>query len=120
MNRYLQSSNNSHQYPLYTTSHQTGSQCYHSIKRNSICTCRPDFPKLIKSTIHDNIHVIDNCPVCFKYNCYFPKCHDDSDIVKKYIDTKQRYCRNLSDIRECDCIRRNDAFDTQEKTAMTL
>lgn len=128
VNRYRQRSNDSHQCPSYTTSPQTGTQidqCYHSIRKNSICACRPGFPKLAEPTVihygNDNIHVTDNCPVCFKYNCYFPKCHDDFDIVKKYVDTKQRYCKNLSDIsRECGCICRNGAFDMQEETAMPL
>ncbi|XP_024869275.1 spermatogenesis-associated protein 6 [Temnothorax curvispinosus] len=121
---YRQRPSDSHQCPSYATSHQTGSQidqCYHSIRRNSICTCRPDFPKLTEPTaIRDNTHVTDNCPVCFKYNCYFPKCHDDSDIIKKYVDTKQRYCRNMSEIRERGCICRNDVFDTKEEAAMPL
>ena len=82
-------------------------------------TCRPDFPKLAESTIiRDNTHVTNNCPVCFKYNYYFP--NNDCDIIKKYADNKQRYCRNLSDIRECGCIWRNDAFDTQEEEVMPL
>lgn len=119
--RYRQRLNESHQCPLY--SHQSGSQieCYHLIKGNSICTCRLDFSKLVEPTdVRDNTHVTDNCPVCFKYNCYFPKCHDDSDIVKKYVDIKQRFCRNVSDIGECDCICKNNAFDMQKEAAMPL
>lgn len=122
INRYRQRSSDSHQCPLYTSRQAISQidQCYHS-RRNSIRTCRADFPKLAEPTvIRDNTHVTDNCPVCFKYNCYFPKCHDDSDIVKKYVDTKQRYCRNMSDIRECGCICRNGAFDTQEEATMPL
>ncbi|XP_012535444.1 uncharacterized protein LOC105836156 [Monomorium pharaonis] len=106
---------------------ETGSQigqCYHSI-RSSICPCQPDFPKSDELTVtHDgnkNNHATDNCPVCFKYNCYFPKCYDDFDITKKYADTKQRYCKYLSDInKEYGCICRNDAFDMQEEAAMPL
>jgi len=80
-----------------------------------MCTCRPDFPKLARSTIiRDNTHVTDNCPVCFKYNYYFPK-YNDCDIIKKYIDNKQKYYRNFSDIREYGCICRNGAFHTQEE-----
>lgn len=114
--------NDSHQWPSYTTSHQTGSrihQCYHSIRRNSICTCRPDFSKLAEPTvIRDDTHLTDNCPVCFKYNCYFPKCHGDSNTGQKYVDTEQRYCRNVSDIRGCRC--RNGVFDSQKEAAMPL
>ncbi|XP_018316039.1 spermatogenesis associated 6-like protein [Mycetomoellerius zeteki] len=120
---FRQRSSDSHQCPSYTTNYQAGSQsdqCYHSIRRNSMCTCQPDFPKLAGSTIiRDNTHVTDNCPVCFKYNYYFPK-YNDCDIIKKYVDTKQKYCRNLSDIRECGCICRNGAFDTQEEGVMPL
>lgn len=122
INRYRQRSNESHQCCSRPASHRAGSQthdqCYHFMKKNSICTCRSDFPKLAESTviIRDNTHVTDNCPVCFKYNCYFPKCHDDSDIVKRYggVDTKQRYCRNVADIY------RKGAFDTQEGVTMPL
>ncbi|XP_011698771.1 PREDICTED: spermatogenesis-associated protein 6 isoform X2 [Wasmannia auropunctata] len=125
---YRQKSSDFHQCPSYpSTNHQAESQidqfnCYHStLRRKSICTCRPDFSKLAEPTvICDNTHITDNCPVCFKYNCYFPKYYDDSDIVKKCVDNKQRYCRNLSDIRECDYICKNDVFDTQEEEAMPL
>ncbi|KYN00299.1 Uncharacterized protein C9orf68 like protein [Cyphomyrmex costatus] len=118
---FRQRSSDSHQCPSCTTSRQTESQidqCYHS-RRNSMCTCRPDFPKLARSTIiRDKTHVTDNCPVCFKYNnYYFPK-YNDCDIIKK--SYKQRYCRNLSDIRECGCICRNGAFDTHEEVVMPL
>ncbi|XP_011647616.1 spermatogenesis-associated protein 6 isoform X1 [Pogonomyrmex barbatus] len=108
----------------YATSHQTGSQidqCYHSIKKDSACTCQANFTKSAEPTlIRNNIHVIDNCPVCFKYNCYFPKYHDDSDIAKKYIDAKQRCHRNLSDVGECDYICRNGASDIQKEAATSL
>ncbi|XP_011867474.1 PREDICTED: spermatogenesis-associated protein 6 [Vollenhovia emeryi] len=120
------SSESHNEYPSYATSHQTGSQidqCYHSIERNSVCNCRRNFPKLAEPTVivRDNTHITDNCPVCFKYNCYFPKSHDDSDIIEKHADIKQRYCRNMSGIRECGCIYREcGAFDTREEATMPL
>ncbi|XP_011055793.1 PREDICTED: spermatogenesis-associated protein 6 isoform X1 [Acromyrmex echinatior] len=117
---FCQRSNESHQCSSNTTNHQTGSQSdqyYQSIRRNSY---RSDFPKLAGSAIIcDNTHVTNNCPVCFKYNYYFPK-YNDCDIIKKCVDNKQRHFRNLSDIRECDCICRNGAFDTQEEGVMPL
>ncbi|XP_018397967.1 PREDICTED: spermatogenesis associated 6-like protein [Cyphomyrmex costatus] len=70
---FRQRSSDSHQCPSCTTSRQTESQidqCYHS-RRNSMCTCRPDFPKLARSTIiRDKTHVTDNCPVCFKNGAF--------------------------------------------------
>ncbi|EZA53328.1 hypothetical protein X777_06407 [Ooceraea biroi] len=114
----------SRQCPFCTTSHQTGSrldQCYHS-RKDSTCVSRPYCQKPAETAvICDSVHVMDNCPVCLKYNCYFSKCYlDDSDIAKKYVDVKQRYHRNSSD-RECCCVSRlNSASDTQEEATTSF
>jgi len=119
-NRYCQRSSSvddSYQHPFYTTCHQTGSRIDHSAKKDSACVSQPYCQK--PETIRDNVHIMDNCSVCLKYNCYFSKCYDDSDqIAKKYVDVKQRY-RNLSD-EGCCCVKLNNASDIQEGTTMSL
>ncbi|XP_070511102.1 spermatogenesis-associated protein 6 isoform X2 [Cardiocondyla obscurior] len=109
------------QHPLYA-SRSCIDRCYHSA-RNFTCTCQPDFRKSAEPTVvYENTHITDSCPICFKYNCYFPKCYGDSDVVKKYnidCNNTQRYSRNMSHIRECNRISRNDVFDLQE-VAMPL
>ncbi|XP_012220626.2 spermatogenesis-associated protein 6 [Linepithema humile] len=106
-----------HQCSSCTTSNQTGSQihqCYHSRRRDSTRAPRPSFSKLAATC--DDIHVTDNCPVCLKYNCYFSKCYDDSDIAGRFVDTKQRYRRNFSDTREYCCVcRPNGVSDMREE-----
>lgn len=99
------------------TNHRAGiDQCYHAKKD---CVSRPCFHKPFKATtICDNIHVTDNCPVCLKYNCYFAKCHDDMD--KKYVAPKHRYnshsYKNLCDSKGCCCVCKSSASsDTQEE-----
>ncbi|KAL6432862.1 hypothetical protein ACFW04_006310 [Cataglyphis niger] len=87
---YRQRSNSiddSHHCDTTCTTNHCIDQCYHSVRKNS-----PYIRKEAEAAVicHDNIHVTDNCPVCLKYNCYFSKCYDDSDIAKKCIDFKCR------------------------------
>ncbi|GAB1859696.1 hypothetical protein CAJAP_00775 [Camponotus japonicus] len=82
-----------------TTNH--GIQCYHSTRKDSPCIRKQDEAVMI---CDDKIHVTDNCPVCLKYNCYFSKCYDDSDIDKRYMDVKRRCRKHLSETGECCCI----------------
>lgn len=95
-------------------------QCYHTTReKDSTCVPRSCSSKSSETAVLcDTItHVTDNCPVCLKYNCYFSnKCHDDSDIIQKYVAPKQR---PLFDTREnCICLGKPDSTsDTQENTS---
>ncbi|XP_018049338.1 PREDICTED: uncharacterized protein LOC108687847 isoform X3 [Atta colombica] len=108
---FRQRSSDSHQCPSYTTSHQTGSQtdqCYHSIRRNSMCTCRPDFPKLARSTIIcDNTHVTENCPVCFKNGAFHTQEEGVMPLLQSKMENLQKtkkkwYTKMTDNIEECD------------------
>ncbi|XP_032679630.1 spermatogenesis-associated protein 6 [Odontomachus brunneus] len=112
------------------TSHRTGSQqdhqCYHILRKDG--AYMPESYSQ-KPAVCDNSHVMDNCPVCLKYNCYFSKCYDDSVAVKglyidcpkqKYSDTAH-YRNSRFDNRACCCVcGSNSASDTQEEPAMSI
>ncbi|XP_072758078.1 uncharacterized protein [Anoplolepis gracilipes] len=89
-------------------------QCYHSVK-NSSCIRKQAKAAMI---CDNNNHVMDNCPVCLKYNCYFSKCYDDSDVVRNYIDVKRRYHKHLSDTGKFCCI--CEPSDSREEATMSL
>lgn len=94
-------------------------RCYHTTRKDSTCVPRSCSSKLSETAAlcDATTHVTDNCPVCLKYNCYFSKCYDDSDIIQKYIAPKQRF--RSSDVREnCTCLCKLDSTsDTQENTS---
>lgn len=123
---YRQRSNSlddSHEWYPCTANHRIRSridQCYHSGRKEPTYASRSD---LQKPVICDNIHVMENCPVCSKYNCYFSKYYDDMDTVRKSTDYKRRYAgryhRKLSDEYCCTC-RSDSTCDTLQSKIRNL
>lgn len=103
----------SHHCDTTCTTNHCIDQCYHSVRKNSPCIRKQTEAAVI---CDDNIHVTDNCPVCLKYNCYFSKCYDDSDIAKQYI--KCRCHRHSSNTEECCCI--YGPSDAREEATVSL
>lgn len=104
--RYRPRSSNvsdSHQCPSCNPCYHIGlqlDQCYYATRKDSTCIPGLCPSRLSESAaVCNSTHVMDNYPVCLKYNYYFSKCHDDSDVVQKYFVPKQR-CRRLFDTRE--------------------
>ncbi|XP_029159220.1 spermatogenesis-associated protein 6 [Nylanderia fulva] len=113
---YRQRSSSVGESPHCDTTSQCIDQCYHSVRKDPRpCVRRQAEADIVRD---DDIHVTDNCPVCLKYNCYFSKCDDDSDVAKRCSDIKRQCHRRLLDTGECCCVCRSS--DERERARVSL
>lgn len=103
-------------------------QCYHAMKHKTSCT----YPRESLSRETDkretsrDLHTLSNCPVCYKYQCYFPTHYneDRERSLYRHRETtrnaqQSRSLRHRSSEREnselCCCCRPNSAPSIQDE-----